>query len=190
MTMSPQRLAGWFADDLPRLNRAVLSDMAPPGAVADGLTAVLPHLPRPDAVTPREAQQLVIGLGLAGASVARHHQELDPRHKACPEAAFDPLTWRGMPFRSYFAALADRTGTGHYGRDTYASLVLWNVPTTEVRLDGRSLVRLPGVTDGPIRSNTGDPSEPWFFELVKRGQSVEAAANARLAPLTEAPDAE
>jgi hypothetical protein len=192
MTVSPQRLAGWFADDLPRLNRAVLNGIAPPGAVAEGLATLLPHLPRPGALAPREAQQLVIGLGLTGASIARHHQEQGPRYKADPEGAFDPLPAGPgcSSFRAYFADLADRTGTGHYDRDTYASLVLWNVPATEVRLNGESLATLPGVTDGPILSYTGDPSEPWFFELVKRGQSMEAAANARLEPLTGMPDAD
>ena len=45
-----------------------------------------------------------------------------------PERSFEGLSAgpEAMPFQAYFAAIADRTGTGHYGRDAYASLVLWN----------------------------------------------------------------
>jgi hypothetical protein len=180
------RLEAWFRDELPRLNRAVLQGGAPPATVADGLAPMLPELPAPDAISDIEAQQLVIVLGLAGSSVARHHQEQDPVRKQHPEHSFDGLVAgpAAMPFRDYFAALADRTGAGHYGRDAYASLVLWNVPTTEVRFQGRTLAALPGVNpDRLIRTYTGDLGEAWFFELVKRGQTIELAANDLLAPL-------
>jgi hypothetical protein len=50
------------------------------------------------------------------------------------------------------------------------------------------LASLPGVTESEILSYTGDPSERWFFELVKRGQTLEAAANSVLEPLAEGPD--
>lgn len=186
MVTLPGDLDAWFGAELPQLNRAVLSG-APPTAVVEALTALLPDLPSPGAVTARQAQRMVIGLGLAGASVARHYQEQDPSHKQRPERAFDGLQAGPelMPFRDYFAALADRTGTGHYERDAYASLVIWNVPTMEVRLGGVPLATLPGVTDGPILSYTGDESEQWFFELVKRGQTLELGVNALLEPLAE-----
>jgi hypothetical protein len=182
------RLEAWFRSELPRLNRAVLDEGAPPSAVADGVSAILPDLPAPDAITAREAQRLVIGLGLAGSSIARHHQEKDPIRKQDPERSFDGLAAGpdGLAFTDYFAALADRTGTGHTGRDAYASLVLWNVPTLHVRFQGRELATLPGVNDdGHILSYTGDPGETWFFELVKRGQTIELAANRLLAPLAD-----
>jgi hypothetical protein len=128
---------------------------------------------------------MIIGLGLAGSSVARHYQEADPGRRQQPERAFDGLLAgpERMPFRDYFAALADRTGTGHYERDAYASLVIWNVPTTEVHYGGARLASLPGVTDGPVLSYTGDPAEVWFFELVKRGQTLELGVNTLLEPL-------
>jgi hypothetical protein len=185
MAAVPKDLEAWFGDDLPRLNRAVLSGGAPRTAVADAMVTMLPDLPSPSVLGVREAQRMVIGLGLAGSSVARHHQEHHPENRRHPERAFDGL-FAGpelMPFRAYFAALADRTGTGHCHRDAYASLVLWNVHTTEVQQRGIHLATLPGATDGTILSYTGDLAERWFFELVKRGQTLERGVNTLLEPL-------
>lgn len=186
MAISLIHLEAWYRDELPRLNRAVLQHGARPASVAEGLAAIAPELPAPDTVSAREAQQLVIGLGLAGSSVARHYQEQDIERKQHPERSFDGL-FAGpdqLPFPDYFAALAARTGAGHYRRDAYASLVLWNVPTTEVYYQGELLSSLPGINPGMhIYSYTGDPGETWFFELVKRGQTIELAINGLLAPL-------
>jgi len=192
MATSPECVEAWFHGELPRLNGAVLSGAVPRTAVADAMAALLPDFPSPTALTAQQAQRLVIGLGLAGASVARHYQEHDQQRRRRPEGAFDGILAGPelLSFRRYFAALAERTGTGHYCRDTYASLVLWNVPTTEVRFEGQTLATLDGVTGGEILSYTGDPSEPWFFELVKRGQTLEAAVNAVLEPLAEWPDSD
>jgi hypothetical protein len=180
------RLEAWFRHELPRLNQAVLTDGAAPSTVANGVAAMLPGLPDPATISAHEAQRLIIGLGLAGSSVARHFQEPDATRKKHPEQSFDGL-YAGpyeQPFAAYFAALAARTGTGHCGRDAYASLVIWNVPTLRVRYRGHELAALAGVNDdGHILSYTGDPGETWFFELVKRGQTIELAANDQLAPL-------
>jgi len=148
---------------------------------------VLPALPPPAALTAGPARRLLVLLSLVGASVARHHQDHDPHGKANPEHAFDGLCAgpQALPYRTYFAAVADRTGTGHCGRDSYASLVRWNVGTVEVSLDGELAAVLPGVfDDGRIRSYTGSPAEERFFTLVKTGEAVELAVNRRLAPLT------
>lgn len=185
MATLPIRLDAWFGEELPELNRAVLSGQAPRTAVADALANVLPDMPSPTVLDPVTAQRLVIGAGLAGASVARHFQETDPARKNEAERAFDGLAAgpEMMPFRDWFAAVAEATGTGHYQRDAYASLVIWNVPTTTATLGDEVVATLPGVTDGPILSYTGDPAEQWFFELVKRGQTLELAVNHTLAPL-------
>lgn len=186
MATSTMRLQAWFRQELPRLNRAVLSG-APRTSMAEAMIGFLPDLPSPTAVSTRQAQQMIIGLGLAGSSVARHYQEQDPCRKQHPERAFDGLLAgpEMVSFRAYFAALADRTGTGHYERDAYASLVIWNVPTTEVHYEGSPLAVLPGVTEDHILSYTGDPGEQWFFELVKRGQTLELGVNTLLEPLAE-----
>jgi hypothetical protein len=188
VTTSQMHVGAWLDHELPRLNRAVLYDGAPPDTVVEGLAAVLAVAPSPGALSPIEAQRLVIDLGLAGAAVARHHQEQDVRRKEHPQGAFDGL-YAGpeqLPFRAYFAALADRTGTGHYERDAYASLVIWNVPDIHVLFRGQTLATLRGVNpDGHIRSYTGDPGERWFFDLVKRGQTIEMAANDLLQPLAD-----
>lgn len=189
MTTSVERLETWLRREVPRLNRAVLYDGADPSLVARHVAEdLLPELPPHDALTRLQAQRLIIGLGLAGASIARHYQEVDPARKTDPERSFDGLVVGAerLPFPEYMAAVADHTGLGHYHRDTYASLVLWNVPTTEVRLAGETLAALPGVfEDGHIRSYTDDQGERWFFELVKKGQTIEAAANAALEPISD-----
>jgi hypothetical protein len=178
----------WVLHDLPRLNRAILVDGAEPAILTQTLRdVVLPPLVAPSCLPPGDAQQLLVHLGLVGASVARHHQERRPDGKATPERAFDGLLVGSeqIPFRTYFAELADRTGTGHCGRDSYASLVRWNVGTIEVRLDGEVLAVLPGVfDDGRIRTYTGTAAEERFFALVKKSEAVELAVNRQLEPLT------
>jgi hypothetical protein len=179
----------WVLDDLPVLNRAILTGQAPPDRLTTVLReAVLPALPAPERLDPAEAQRQVVHLGLVGASVARHFQERTPDGKAQPELAFDGLVagTEGVPFRAYFAALADRTGTGHCHRETYASLVRWNVGTVEIRVDDRPVATLPGVFDDRrVRSYTGTGGEERFFVLVKRSEALELAVNDLLEPLTE-----
>jgi len=174
----------WLDDELPRLNRAILSGDVPPGMLADQARCVLPHLPAVDRLTAAQAQRFVVRLGFAGASVARHYQEWNPGGKATPERAFDGLLADGRPFRDYFSALAAHTGLGHYGRDSYASLVRWNVGTLEVRHRGELMSVLPGAfDDGRIRSYTGSPGEERFFLLIKRSEAIELAVNDVLDPL-------
>jgi hypothetical protein len=193
------RVGTWILDDLPVLNRAILRGQAPP----DRLTAVLreevlPALPAPERLDSGEAQRQVVHLGLVGASVARHFQERTPDGKTQPERAFDGLVagTGAVPFRAYFAALADRTGTGHCHRETYASLVRWNVGTVEVRVDDHLLTTLPGVFDDRrVRTYTGTGGEERFFVLVKRSEALELAVNELLEPFAqdgarlESPDA-
>jgi hypothetical protein len=176
-------------DELPRLNRAILARDIPPGMLADQARDVLfPQLPAVDGLTAEQARQLVVRLGFVGASVARHYQEWNPGGKESPERAFDGLEVDGRPFREYFAGLAERTGCGHYGRDSYASLVRWNVGTLEVRRGPELMSVLPGVfDDGRIRSYTGTPGEERFFLLIKKSEAIELAVNDLLAPLSGDP---
>lgn len=183
-----QQVDRWTLDELPRLNQAILTDDLPPGVLTEALCReLLPDLPSPDRLEQVQAQRLLVDLGFAGASVARHFQERVPAGKDDPQSAFLPLAVGDgrVPFQTYFAALADRTGTGHYGRDSYASLVRWNVGTVQVRLDDELLVSLPGVfDDGRIRTYTGTGAERRFFGLVKRSEAIELAVNVLLEPLT------
>ena len=186
--MSERRTDEWIDDELPRLNRAILDGGLPPAELAEQVRRmVLPDLPAVASLSPVEAQRLLVRLGFVGASVARHFQEWTPGGKDTPERAFDGLTVApdALPFRAYFAAVADRTGTGHCGRDSFASLVRWNVGTVRVRIGSQLLATLPGVfDDGRIRSYTGSGAEERFFRLVKRGEAVELAVNETLGPLT------
>jgi hypothetical protein len=118
--------------------------------------------------------------------VLRHFQVTDPRYLRTPERAFAGLAVgdEGVSFLPYFAQVARRTGTGHGPRDSFAALVRWNVPTCEVVWQDRSLAVLPGVfDDGLIRTYTGDIGEVRFFELTKKTEAVERAANNLLMPL-------
>ncbi len=186
--MGPEQVGDWVLDELPRLNQAILHDHAPPDLLVTELSEqVLDDLPDITRLTPEQAQQLVVHLGFVGASVARHYQEHTPGGVTHPERAFDPLVVGGdrLPFRGYFAALAEHTGTGHYERDSYSSLVRWNVGTIRVLLRGEPVAELPGIfDDGRIRSYTGTGGEERFFLLVKQGEAIELAVNCLLLPLT------
>jgi hypothetical protein len=181
-----RQVGHWVDDELPRLNRAILDGAVPPGLLARRVREVLlPELPTVDRLTEGQAQRLVVRLGFVGASVARHFQEWNPGGKASPERAFDGLDVEQLPFLDYFAELADHTGKGHCGRDTYASLVRWNVGTLEVHRGTELMATLPGVfDDGRIRSYTGTPGEERFFLLVKQSEAVELAVNELLEPLS------
>ena len=178
----------WAVDELPRLNRAILAGQRGPGTLVRALNEVAAVLPDPSTVTPTQAQRLVVDLGLAGVSVARHFQEEDTARKAIPEAGFEPIVVgpARTAFLTYFQALADRTGTGHPPRDSYASLVRWNLPATTVQWAGETLVTLPGVfDDAAVHTYTGHPSELRFFQLLKTSETVERAVNLMLQPLSD-----
>jgi hypothetical protein len=183
------RLNRWSLAELPRMNQAILAGVLPPGALVETLAdSVLVDLPAPESFSPRAAQQLVVHLGLAGASVARHYQEEDLDRRRTPERAFERLLVGPdrIPFRGYFVRLADRTGTGHGPRDSLASVVRWNAPAAEVRWAGELLAVLPGAfDDGQIRTYTDDLGEWMFFALVKKTEALELAVNDLLEPLSD-----
>jgi hypothetical protein len=174
---------------LTALNHGILARKYPSDSFGTELAgAVLGDLPAPATFTVEQAQRMVVLLGLAGASLSRHYQEGDATRRGTPERAFDafPVGRARIPFRAYFGELTSRTGTGHCHRDSYASLVRWNAPTTEVWWSGARLAVLPGVfDDGLVRTYTGAPDERRFFELVKVSETLELAANAVLAPVHE-----
>jgi len=133
-----------------------------------------------------EAMRLLVLLGLLGASIARHYQEHHGTDE--PERAFyvARLGPDYVPFLEYYAALAERSGTGHPDRDSYSALVRWNVPHTEVHYRGELLASIEGVfPDGRIRTYTGTRGEESFFEVIKMGECLEQAANRMLAPIAD-----
>jgi hypothetical protein len=184
------RVNAWVLTDLASLNQAILTRRRPPGDLGLELArSALADLPPPEFLSPEQAQQLVVLLGLAGASLSRHYQELGPGQRATPEAAFDPCPVGGeaIPFLAYFRRLADRTGTGHCYRDSYAALTRWNLPATEVWWAGERIAVLTGVFgDGLVRTYTGTADERRFFELIKVSETIERAVNTALMPLSDA----
>jgi len=183
------RVNAWVLTELTSLNQDILAHRRLPGDLGAELArSVLADLPPPEYLPVRQAQQMVVLLGLAGASLGRHHQELGPDHRAMPERAFDlcPVGAEAVSFRAYFGRLADRTGTGHCHRDSYASLTRWNVPTTEVWWGGERMAVLEGVFgDGLVRTYTGVADERRFFELIKMSEAIELAINTALMPMSD-----
>jgi hypothetical protein len=181
----------WCLDRMTTLNQDILQRRSrPENFPAELQDAVLRHLPAPAALPPRSAQQLLVLLGLAGAGVARHYQEANLSHRLQPDRAFAGLTAGTGPaavaFGQYFTELADRTGTGHGPRDSFASLVRWNAPAVEVEWDGQILARLPTVfEDGLVRTYTGAVDEQRFFGLLKASEALERAINTELMPLSD-----
>lgn len=184
-----KRWNAWTLGELPRHNRAVLAGTASPASLADAFTAaVLDELPEPESFAPEPARRVLVLLGLAGASIARHHQESDLTRKARPQESFAHLRAGPgkTPFVDYFTRLAYATGTGHPARDSYASLVRWNAPETLVERDGQVLARLPGAFPDPrIRTYTDDPGEVTFLALLKKSEALEAAVNQALDPVAD-----
>lgn len=185
--MGWERWNHWTLTELPRLNRAVLSgEFALDVLTARLRRAVLDELPPPRSFAPADARRMVVLLGLAGASVARHYQEADISRKARPTESFEHLQVgrEATGFLDYFAELAAVTKTGHPPRDCYASLVRWNSPETRVEFDGATLATLPGsFPDLQIRTYTNDPGEVAFFELLKKSEAFELAVNEALEPI-------
>ncbi len=180
------QLSDWVLHEMAGLNRAVLAHRRAPEAFASGLSGQLDGLPAPESFTQREAQQMVVLLGLAGASLGRHYQERHENNRSTPERAFDGLRVGAgrTSFRDYFTGLAERTGTGHYHRDSYASLVRWNLPTTQLSWAGRTVASMPGVFERTaVHSYTGTAEEARFFGLLKLSETLELGVNTTLAPL-------
>jgi hypothetical protein len=184
-----ERLGDWAYADLPRLNRAILAAELPAHALIDALDrSVLATLPDPESLDVRQAKQALVLLSFCGASVARHYQGGNRERAATPDRAFASLAVgpRRIPFRDYFTRLADQSGTGHPSRDSYASLVRWNVPTVAVCWAGERIAVLPGVfDDGRVRTYTGHEGERLFFELIKKSEAVELAVNGLLQPMSD-----
>lgn len=179
----------WSVSDLPRMNRAVLSGAAKPEELAARFSRfVLADLPDPRSVRASDARRLVVVLGMTGSSIARHYQERDISLKTRPHKSFQDLHVGAQrtPFLAYFAELTAATGTGHSPRDSYASLVRWNLPTAEVIADGKVVASLPGsFPDTATRTYTADPGEVSFFELLKASEAYELAVNDTLEPLAQ-----
>jgi hypothetical protein len=183
------RVNAWMLTKLPNLNQDILAKRRLPSELGTEFArSVLPDLPPPESLPVLQAQQMLVLLGLVGASLSRHYQELDRSHRATPERAFDPYRVGAdlVPFLVYFGRMADRTGTGHCHRDSYAALTRWNVPTTEVWWAGERIAVLDGVfSDGLVRTYTGTGDERRFFELIKVSEAIELAINTALMPVSD-----
>ena len=142
--------------------------------------------PIPEELTPLQAKQLVVDIGLLGASVGRHRQEDDLELLRTPQNSFLSMvaSQDTIPFLEYMRRLAQRTNTGHPPRDAYASLVRWNVPTIEVKWQGQVLGYNHSVFPrNVVRTYTGNQGEELFLVLLKKAEALEAIVNELLYPI-------
>jgi hypothetical protein len=181
------QLNAWGLTRMPWLNREILAGRCHSGQfAADTQSVVLDQAPPAGLLTPVQARQCVVVLGLAGASLGRHYQEEDARHRVTPQQAFAPLRAprANLAFVDYFSSVARRTGTGHASRDTYAGLIRWNLPPCEVWWDGVRLAHLDSAFDDEgVRTYTGTPDEERFFGLLKACETIERSVNTLLEPI-------
>ncbi len=177
----------WTLDTLPLWNESLLSGASTiPEFVTELVSGPLRLLPDPRSMSQQYAQQMIVDVGVIGASVGRHRQEQDRALLDSPERSFDGVRVgrAGTPFLDYFTELAAASGTGHPARDALVSLVRWNVPGVTVRWQGETLESVPSVfDDGRIRAYMGKPAEGFLFTLLKKSESVELAVNRMLEPL-------
>ncbi len=187
MQQSVEQIDNWIVAALPRLNRAVLDkQLTIEDLVVRANHRVLHTAPIPEELTPLQAKQLVVDIGLLGASIGRHRQESNLELLRTPQSSFLSLvaSQDNIPFLDYMRRLAQRTHTGHPSRDAYASLVRWNVPTIEVKWQGQVLGHNHSVfTNNVVRTYTGNQGEELFLILLKKAEALEASVNELLYPI-------
>jgi hypothetical protein len=135
----------WTLHELPVLNARILSGHRDLPQLIGQMNRLLACLPEPGLLPSADSKRLIVELGIWGSSAQRHHLEQGATG-GDTYAGLDLLRAgpSGQPFRGYFRALAERSGTGHPPRDAYASLVLWNTPATQAVWHGERIAALPG----------------------------------------------
>ncbi|MFG1950145.1 hypothetical protein [Micromonospora sp. NPDC048830] len=175
-----EQISRWTLDHLPaRITEALNSPAAFERLAAD-MSHRLAALPaRPDQVPTPTCRRLLVDLGFWGSALVRLalvHGRTD--------AVLDSTTAGDLSFRHYYARLAVQSASGHPPWQSFTSIISWNVPTVEVRLDGDLHSRSEGVFDGPrVRTWTGTASEVMLWELFKVGAALGSAANRSLDPI-------
>ncbi|MFF5070905.1 hypothetical protein ACFY2R_06775 [Micromonospora olivasterospora] len=173
-------ISRWTLDHLPARITEALDSLAAFGQLAADMSHRLAALPaRPDHVPPPTCRRLLVDLGFWGSALVRLalvHGRTD--------AVLDSTTAGDLSFRHYYAGLAVQSASGHPPWQSFTSIISWNVPTVEVRLDGDLHSRSEGIFDGPrVRTWTGTASEVMLWELFKVGAALGSAANGSLDPI-------
>ncbi|PSK62528.1 hypothetical protein B0E53_05569 [Micromonospora sp. MH33] len=175
-----EQISRWTLDHLPARITEALNSLAAFERLAADMSHRLAALPaRPDHVPTLTCRRLLVDLGFWGSALVRLalvHSRTD--------AVLDSTTAGDLSFRHYYARLAVRSATGHPPWQSFTSIIIWNVPTVEVRLDGDLHSRSEGIFDGPrVRTWTGTASEVMLWELFKVGAALGSAANRSLDPI-------
>lgn len=170
----------WAHERMTWINRDILDRKTPPDVLVRELNqGPLRIAPIPESTSPINARRLLTLFGMFGSSVGRHYQEADPAMKATPTQPLELLfvTKQRIPFREYVRRVALRTGTGHQPKDSFSSLVRWNVPTMRVMWEGTELSSIRGYFSDATRTYTGGGGEATLFTLLKKAEAFELAAN-------------
>lgn len=177
----------WMVHGLPVLGSRVTAGALHLAEYLAAVNHALRILPDTATVDRFEARRLLVELGICGSSVISYHQSLGKSGSdVFPAYGLGRLAVgaSATPFRDYFAQIVEKSATGHPQRDAYASLILWNAPSTAVHWEGERVATIPSAFhDGATRSYTDQVGERQLIELFKRCQTLELAANNLLRPI-------
>lgn len=195
MTCDTYLLKEWIFSEFYAMNTKALQGEL----TAEDMASIVNHralieLPTIDALSTREAWQLLTLLGILGTSVERHAQQAVRRRSPAEEV----VPGRGLallfinekqPFLEYFQALADSLHHPH--RDSFITYIEMNGPCTEVKHPEtrQPMYRLGNLfEDGSFLTFTGKPHEVEFITLLKKSVGLQGAANLLMEEAMNHPD--
>jgi len=192
----------WVVGILPALNQAAYHGSLSYEALAALCNdELLPEAPPVEALTPAQAMQVLMLLGLCGSSIERHAQQQTLRRaltRVAPPAPPTPppvtpgqglerlRVGRHQRFIDYFQRVADVIG--HPYRDSFTTYIASNGPAIAILHPdtGEMIHGLPaGFSDGTLVTFTQEDAEVEFIRLLKECAGLQGAANLFLEQLQQ-----
>ena len=192
----------WVVGTLPALNQAAYHGSLSYEALAALCNdELLPQAPPVEALTPAQAMQVLMLLGLCGSSIERHAQQQTLRRaltRVAPPAPPTPppvtpgqglerlRVGRHQRFIDYFQRVADVIG--HPYRDSFTTYIASNGPAIAILHPdtGEMIHGLPaGFSDGTLVTFTQEDAEVEFIRLLKECAGLQGAANLFLEQLQQ-----
>jgi len=192
----------WVVGILPALNQAAYHGSLSYEALAALCNdELLPQAPPVEALTPAQAMQVLMLLGLCGSSIERHAQQQTLRRaltRVAPPAPPTPppvtpgqglerlRVGRHQRFIDYFQRVADVIG--HPYRDSFTTYIASNGPAIAILHPdtGEMIHGLPaGFSDGTLVTFTQEDAEVEFIRLLKECAGLQGAANLFLEQLQQ-----
>lgn len=195
MTFDTNSLKDWTFSNFYSMNTRVLQgELTPEAMIRIVNQGVLMDIPAIEALSLREAWQLLTLLGVWGTSIERHVQQANrrqaPDQPVVPGKGIAQLFINGTDsFLAYFQALADRLNHPH--RDSFLTYIEMNGPCSEVKhpATGEPMYRMGALyEDGSFLTFTGKPQEDEFITLLKKSVSLQGAANVFLEEVVNHPE--